>query len=442
MQKDFAARKRRKDACGIADWLDLAALPSQAPAMSRLALFLALVPMIACAADWPQHLGPHRNGMADLSEAALPEKFASEIPVLWEKELGSGFAGPAVAQGKVIVFHREGDEVVIESLDAAGGKPAWKWTAPTDYRDSFGMDEGPRATPTIAEGRVFAHGADGMLFALDAASGKLLWSFDSRAETNSPQGFFGRACSPLVLGDRVIFTPGGTRLGKPAGVVALDAATGKLIWHSVEDEASCSSPVTYGDPAKPRLLCWMRNDLWSLDAATGKVRHHKRLRSKMDASVNAATPIAVGEGDYFLSAGYGVGGSVWGMEPDDEPFEPTDLGDIFESHYSTPVFHDYHIYGFHDRQETGQHLRCVDMNEGKVRWNGPRVPGGSAILVHDKLVCVTEQGELWIVKASPEKFEQIHVQQILRAGHRSLPAFADGVLYARDGRKMVSLRLR
>lgn len=398
--------------------------------------------MTLLAADWPQHLGPHRNGAADISEAALPEKFPSELEVIWEKELGFGFAGPSVAQGKVIVFHREGDEVLIESLEAASGKPAWKWTAPTDYNDSFGMDEGPRATPTISGGRIFAHGADGMLFALDFASGKLLWSFDSRAETNSPQGFFGRACAPLVVGDRVIFMPGGTRLGKPAGVVALDAATGRIAWHGVEDEAGYSSPVTYGDPAKPRLLCWMRNDLWSLEASTGEVRHHRRLRSSMEASVNAATPISIGGGDYFLSAGYGVGGSAWSLEPDDAPFEPRDLGSIFESHYSTPVFRDGHIYGFHDRQETGQHLRCVDMKEGKVRWDSPRLPGGSVLLVNDKLVCVTEQGELWIVKASPEKFEQIHVQQILRAGHRSPPAFADGVLFARDGRKMVAVKLR
>ena len=410
--------------------------------MFRFILLSASFSAPLLAADWPQHLGPHRNGTADPAEAALPERFPSELKVVWEKELGFGFAGPAVVQGKVIIFHREGDEVVIESLDTANGKPAWKWTAPTDYNDSFGMDPGPRATPTIAGGRVFAHGADGMLHALDLASGKLLWSFDSRAETNSPQGFFGRACAPLVVGDKVIFTPGGTRLGKPAGVVALDAATGKIVWHGVEDEAAYSSPVIYGDPAKPRLLCWMRNDLWSLDAATGKVRHHKRLRSTMDASVNAATPIAVGEGDYFLSAGYGVGGSVWGLEPEDAPFEPHDLRDLFESHYSTPVFHDRHIYGFHDRQETGQHLRCVDMNEGRVRWDSPRLPGGSVILVHDRLVCVTEQGELWIVKASPERFEQIHVQQILRTGHRSPPAFADGVLYARDGRKMVAVKLR
>jgi outer membrane protein assembly factor BamB len=409
----------------------------------RLLCFIVLLSCSGFAADWPQHLGPFRNGVVDLeSEDALPEKLPAEFKTLWSHDLGAGFSGPVVMDGKVTVFHREGDEILIETLDAATGKAVWKFTAPTDYSDTFGMDEGPRATPTIADGRVFAHGADGMVFALDFKTGALLWKYDTQAEMNSPQGYFGRACAPLVLGNKVILTPGGTRLGKPAGVIALDAKTGKLLWHSVEDEAGYSSPITYGDPDKPRLLCWMRNDLWSLDAATGKVRHHKRLRSSMDASVNAATPIPIGEGDYFISAGYGVGGSLWTLEPEDEPFEPTDLGDDFESHYSTPVVHDWHLYGFHDRQETGQTLRCVDLNEGKVKWNSSSVPGGNVILVDDKVVCVTEQGELWIVKAEPDKFTQLHVSQILRAGHRSPPAFANGVLYARDGRRLVAVRLK
>ncbi len=410
--------------------------------MHRHFLCSLVIATSALSADWPQHLGPLRNGQADETEAALPDMFAGELKPIWEKNLGSGFAGPVVLGGKVIVFHREENELVIEKLDAKTGERAWRYAGFTDYRDSFGMNDGPRATPAIADGRVFVHGAEGMVVAVDYASGKELWKYDTVTELKSPQGYFGRAPSPLVVGELVIICTGGTRDGKAAGVIALDVKSGALRWQSVADEAGYSSPIKYGDPEKPRLLCWMRNELWSLDAATGQVRHHARLRADMDASVNSATPIPVGEGDFFLSAGYDVGAHTIALEPEDDPFDLSGLGDIFESHYSTPVFSDFHLYGFHDRQETGQKLRCIDLHEGKVKWDSPRVPGGTLIRVHDKLVCVTEQGELWIVKATPEKFEQLHVSQILRAGHRSNAAYSNGVLFARDGEKLVAVKLR
>lgn len=405
-------------------------------------LWLAFAGMLA-GADWPQFLGPHRNGAADASEPALPESFPTEPKTLWKKELGTGFAGPVVRDGKVIMFHREGDEAVVEALETTDGSRAWRFSYPSNYADSFGFDNGPRATPTLHNGRVFTHGAEGMVHALDFKTGALLWKYDTVSDLQSPQGFFGRAGAPLVTDGKVIITAGGSNSRGPAGVIALDESTGKLVWQSVDDEASYSSPVAYGPPDNRRLLCWMRNELWSLDAATGKVRHHQRLRSGMDASVNAATPIPVGEGDFFLSAGYGVGGTIWSLEPDDSPFAPAKLGeDLLESHYSTAVFLDYHLYGFHGRQETGQNLRCVDLNEGKVSWESPRVPGGTLLLVHDKLLVVTELGELWIVRATPDKFQQLSVSQILRAGHRSYPAYANGLLFARDGEKLVAVRVR
>lgn len=116
--------------------------------------------------------------------------------------------------------------------------------------------------------------------------------------------------------------------------------------------------------------------------------------------------------------------------------------DLMDCHYSTPVYRQGHLYGFDGRQETGQTLRCISLDAGKVLWDSPKIPGGTLLLVGDKLLVVTEQGELWLVRATPEKFEQLGAVQILRAGHRSHAAYANGILYARDAEHLAAFRLR
>jgi outer membrane protein assembly factor BamB len=402
--------------------------------------FPALLVFISCsaiAADWPQFLGPQRNGVADKSEPALPDTFPGDLTPLWKKSVGAGFAGPVVVGGQVIIIHRESSDMTTEALDAKTGEPAWRTVYTTDYIDSFGFDNGPRAVPAIADGRVFTFGPEGRATAMDLKTGKELWHYDTAAALGSEQGFFGRAPSPLIMGDKVIFAPGGSLDGKPAGLIALDTASGKPAWNAVDDQAGCASPIIIPGG----LLAWMRNQLWSLDS-TGKVLASQPLRSSMDASVNAATPVDCGGGHYLISAGYGVGAhllriadgkieTVWKKE------------DTLDCHYATPVRVGDHLYGFHGRQESGMNLRCIEIATGKVAWEDPDgVPGGTLIAVGDKLLVVTERGELWVVRATPEKFQQLAAIQILRAGHRSHAAYSDGILYARDSEHLIAVKLR
>lgn len=391
------------------------------------------------AADWPQFLGPDRKGVADASEPALSDSFKAEPDQVWERSVGSGFAGPVVSGGKVILFHREGSDMTTEALDAKTGKELWRTTYVTDYVDSFGFDNGPRATPCVAGGKVFTHGPEGRVTALDLSTGKELWAYDTASAVNSQQGFFGRAPSPLVVEGKVIIAAGGSLGDKPAGLIALDAVTGKLVWNSTEDEAGYASPVL----CEGMILAWMRNKLWLVNPETGFVLDSLRLRSSMDASVNAATPVPCGDGRWFISAGYGVGAHLFKITPLQTPgFEEIwDKPKVMDCHYSTPVFKDGFLYGFDGRQETGQTLRCIEVTTGKVRWESPGIPGGTLIRTGDKLLVVTEQGELWIVRATPEKFDQLTAMQILRSSHRSHAAFADGLLYARDTEKVIAIRL-
>src|SRR5262245_45944207 len=190
------------------------------------------------AADWPQFLGPERNGV--YRGPALADTWPASGPrVVWRKTVGQGFAGPAVAGKQLILFHRVGNEEVVESLDAATGMPQWRFAYPTKYRDQFGFDEGPRAVPVVTGGVIYTFGAEGQLHALDLAKGTKLWSVDTRQEFMVPQGYFGAAGSPLVEDGRVIANIGGAK----AGIVAFDAKNGKVLWTSTNDPASYSSGV-------------------------------------------------------------------------------------------------------------------------------------------------------------------------------------------------------
>ncbi len=399
-----------------------------------------LLTSLSSAADWPQFLGPERNGTATSEEAALPDSYPGSIEPLWEWSVGSGWAGPVVKGDRLIIFHREGSDMVTEALDIKTGKSVWRNSYITDYIDSFGFDNGPRATPAIAGDRIFLYGPEGRVTALDFKTGKELWAYDTASAVNSEAGFFGRAPSPLVVDDKVIIAAGGVKEGQPAGLIALEAASGKLLWQSVEDEAGYASPVSMPD-APGQILAWMRNDLWQV-TTTGKVLFHERLRSSMDASVNAATPIPCGKGRWLITAEYGVGASLFSPDAAGLLSRQWNKRELINAHYSTPLYWEDCVYGFDGRQESGQTLRCVDLVTAKVRWDSPRLPGGTLLRVKDKLVVITEQGEAWIVRATPEKFEQLGVFQILRAGHRSHAAFSDGVLYARDSEQLVAVKLR
>ena len=404
-------------------------------------LCLLEVATSAAAADWPQFLGPNRSGVADASETVAASFPPGGAKVLWTHPLGNGFAGPVVASGKVVVVHRVEDQVIVQTLDAKRGEVLWRFARPTTYADTMGFDNGPRACPTISNNVVVIHGADGIVHALDFTDGRLLWTYDSVKDAGSPQGFFGRACAPLAAGANVIIETGGKVGGKPAGLTALSLTDGKLVWQGVEDEASYSSPMLWDSANPSTLVCWMRNQLVFCEAATGKQLAAIRLRSEMGASVNAAQPVRCGEDLLFTSASYGVGAALWKWTGS-KLTKVWQKKDVLDCHYSTPIYRDGYIYGFHGRQEFGQNLRCIRLEDGKVMWESGRLEGGTLMLVNNTLLVLTEAGELWMVDATPDKFSRRSEEQILKGGHRSYGAFADGVFYARDEKKLIALDLK
>jgi len=400
-----------------------------------VAVALAATVVTQAANDWPQYLGPSRNGV--YAGPALADAWGANGPkAVWRKQVGQGFAGPAVVGNRVILFHRVGNEEVLESLDAATGDAVWRYAYPTRYRDDFGFDEGPRAVPVVADGVIYTFGAEGQLHAVDLAKGTRLWSEDTMKRFGVPKGFFGAAGSPLVEGGRVIANVGGDK----AGIVAFEAKTGKVLWTATDDDASYSSGVAATIGGRRLGVFLTRDSLVGLDPASGMVQFQRRWRARIAASVNAATPIIVGD-EIFVSAQYGPGAGVLRVNGS-QLADVWTSDDVLSNHYATSVFYNGYLYGFHGRQEFGPSFRAVEFETGTVKWSQEQFRAGSVLLAGDRLLITREGGELILASASPQAFKPIARAQILQGVVRPYPALADGLLYVRNENTLVCLDLR
>ncbi len=387
----------------------------------------ALLAASPSAADWPQFLGPDRNGT--YSGPPLARTWPAGGPrVVWRRPTGLGFAGPVVASGRVILFHRVAGEEVVESLDAATGVPQWRFAYPTSYRDDFGFDEGPRAVPVVASGRVYTFGAEGQLHAIELATGRKVWSIDTQKAFAPRLGFFGRAGSPLVEDGRVIANIGDSLDG--GGIIAFNADTGAVLWQATRHEASYSSPVAAVLDGRRRAVFFTRRGLVGLDPATGAVAFEREWRSRSDSSVNAATPLVLGN-LIFLSASYGTGAAVFSISRDTLT-EVWASDDVLSNHYATSVHRNGVLYGFHGRQEFGPSFRAVDLKTGAVKWSEEKFRAGTVTLAGDRLLILRESGELVMAEATPDAFRPIGRAQILPAVARGYAALSDGFFYARN----------
>ncbi len=401
--------------------------------MKQAIVITFLLAGILSAEDWPQFLGPRRDGT--YQGKALPKWTAEGPKLLWKKNIGAGFAGPAVANGKLYLFHRQNEKEILECMDAANGAVNWKNVADATYVDQFGFDNGPRAVPTVHGGSVYTLGANGIAKSTDARTGRLNWTIDCRKTFGADKGFFGFACAPLVSGKNILINIGGPK----AGIIALDAASGKLRWKSTMEEASYASPILATINQNPQALFFNRAGLASINPADGAVNFTHPWRPAIRASVNACTPVAAGN-LIFISTSYGKGATV--LAVDGKKIETVWSSDnSLSCHYSSVVHHDGFLYGFHGRQERGCELRCVEMKTGKVQWSLPGLRAGSVMIAGTELLIFTERGELLRGAATPKFFLATARVQLMGATVRAYPALANGKLYLRNGRQLACFQI-
>ena len=395
----------------------------------------------AAAGDWPQILGPRRDGHAAADEELAATWPAAGPPVVWSRDVGAGYAGIPVAGGRAYLFHRVGDTELVEALDAATGASVWKDAGhPTKFQPQVGGGDGPLCTPVVAGNRVIVFGASGTLACLDATTGRRQWMRETHRDFDAPDGYFGAGSTPLVAAGRVIVNVGGAK--QDAGLVAFDLATGETAWQALAEAAGYSAPVAVEVNGKPHVLALTRLACVLVDAATGEIRWRFPFGQR-GPTVNAATPVVLSEGRLLVTAAYGIGTVCAAF--DTRAATPIWEGsDSLASQYCTPLLVAGHLYGIDGRDDVPPaDFKCLDPATGRVLWVERSFGYGTLVEAAGKLIVAKTDGELLLVEPDPAAcriLARARPLGVAQAGAlRALPTLAGGRLYLRDDRRLVCL---
>jgi outer membrane protein assembly factor BamB len=406
--------------------------------LCKAAAWLCLLALFAPAArggDWPQILGPARNGVAAADErlaAAWPAAGPREV---WRRPVGAGYAGLAVVGTRAILFHRAADREVVEALDAATGATLWQADWPTRFQPQVGGGAGPLCTPVVQAGTVITYGAQGVLAAHDLTTGRQRWVRETHREFSAPEGYFGAGSTPLVIGDRVIVNVGGRG---DAGIVAFALDTGATVWQRTAEAASYSAPVAVDVAGVPHALLVTRLSCLLVDAATGEVRWRFPFGQR-GPTVNAATPLVLGGDRLLVTSAYGIGCVCAAF--DGAAATPLWQGaGPLASQYCTPVLVGDHLYGVDGRDDLpSAEFVCVEAATGREAWRERLDAYGTLLVADGKLVVAKTDGELLLVRPDATRLEVLARCRPLAGTVRALPALAAGRLYLRDDATLTCL---
>ncbi len=383
------------------------------------------------AAYWADFRGPNRDGRYD-ETPILTQWPAAGLERLWKQPIGGGYGSFVVADGQAFTIEQRRDKELVAAYDLRTGRELWTDSWPGLFQEFMGGD-GPRSTPTWHDGRLYALGALGEFRCLDAATGRRLWSRNILKDNEAQNTPWGMAASPLVVDDKVIVLPGG-----PSGnsVVAYEKVTGKKIWGSLDDKQAYTSPMLVTLAGKRQLLVVSAKRAMGLTVEDGALLWEFPWTTAYD--VNAAQPIIVGPNRLFISAGYDHGAAL---------VEVTVLGDGYtarpvwenkrmKNKFSSSVLHEGHIYGFDESI-----LACVNAETGELKWKGGRYGYGQLLLASGHLVVSTEAGDVVLVKATPERHEELGRFSAIEGKTWNVPAIADGNLLVRNATEMACFRI-
>jgi outer membrane protein assembly factor BamB len=374
------------------------------------------------AGDYPQFLGPERNGV--VRGLRLARDWSARPPRrLWRQPIGAGWSGFAVAGSWAVTQEQHGEDELVVAYELRTGKVRWRHADRARYSTVI-AGEGPRATPTVSGDQVFTLGATGLLNALDVRTGQRLWRRDVLKDNGAESPPWGKSGSPLVLDGRVIVSAGG-----PAGksLVAYDRETGAPVWSGGDDGSGYSSPMLAELAGRRQVLIFNQRSVAAHDPESGSVLWEHAWPGEQP---NVSQPLPLSADRVLVSAGYGVGSKVFAIAKADDGALNASL--VWESprlkaKFTNLVLHRGYVYGLDDGV-----LACLDPATGQQRWKAGRYGHGQVILVEDLLLVQTEEGEVVLVDPNPSSLVELTRFAALEGKTWNPPALAGPILLVRN----------
>ncbi len=350
----------------------------------------------AASEDFPQFLGPERNGK--VRGVRLARDWASQPPQLvWRRQVGPAWSGFAVTGNVAVTQEQRGEEEIVAAYDLTSGEPLWSTGNPGRFDTILG-GTGPRATPTVVDGQVYTMGALGHLSRLDLATGEVLWSRNVVDENRSGMPQWGKSGSPLVLDASVVVAVG----GQGRALIAYDRETGEERWRGGDDRSSYSSPMVAELAQIPQIVIFNAASVTGHDPQDGSVLWQQPWPSEAQPCVAQPLPLS---GDRLLvSSGYGVGARLFRIHEGDAGLEVETVWESLrlKAKFSQMVEHEGSVYGLDDGI-----MVCLDPATGERCWKRGRYGHGQILLVEDLLLVQTEGGDVVLVEPSPEELREL-----------------------------------
>ncbi|MFL5328927.1 MAG: PQQ-binding-like beta-propeller repeat protein [Gemmataceae bacterium] len=380
------------------------------------------------ASDFPEYRGVRRDGVVTGPE--LRRDWSKPPRILWKQPCGEGYAGFAVVDELAVTIEQRGDDEAVVAYQTSTGRELWQHRYPTRFSEALGGD-GPRATPTVHDGNVYALGAAGRLTCLDARTGKLIWAADILADNeNIPWGMSG---SPLVDDKLVIVNPGSQReSAKGRALVAYDRLTGKEVWHGGDTQAGYSSPMFAMLGGMRQVILFDADVVAGYDPSNGQKLWSFKYPSYQ--GINVAQPLVLSDDRVLISAGYNYGSAMINVKRDAKKWSAEQLwkSNRLRCKFTSPVEFEGHVYGLDDGI-----LVCLDAQTGSQKWKGERYGHGQLLREGNTLVIFAETGFLAEVEASPEKYHELGRVRVFDETKNWNPfALARGRAYQRNHREM------